>query len=245
MKKSILNILLVSLMMLGISTGCTSNHSISQEFVDCLIKINADIEKKVDSDLKIIDQNLYVTEQKLLNLEQVLLPAQEWIEHQKVQLLEEHQYGSWHTRVTPEGLAQFRNKDYEISALEVFVRGIGTPAQEFDTVIKVTDLATKMQGDWETVEGELKWRKSTLETDRQAELEAGKLSATTLLSVIGHLGDWEINRIDSNTYNISGAGLGMAGDLTTGNWTYYRASKNIVPTDVPSSALQRILSPVF
>ena len=245
MKKPILNILLVSLVLLSISTGCASKKTITGEFVDCLIKVNADTEKKVDSELKIIDQNLYDTEEKLSSLEQVLIPAQEWIENQKVQLLEEHEYGSWHSRVTPDGLAQFRNDDYEISALEVLVYKIGTPDQKFDTVIRITDLKTKVSGDWGAVESELVGRKATLENDRRAKLEAGQLSATTLLSVIGYLGDWEILRIDGNTYSISGPGLGMAGDNITGKWTYYRASKEIIPADAQSSALQSILSPGF
>lgn len=245
MKKPILNVLLVSLVLLGISTGCASRKTITGEFVDCLIKVNADIEKQVDSDLKIIDQNLYDTEEKLSSLEQVLVPAQEWIENQKVQLLEEHEYGSWHSRVTPESLEQFRNNDYEILALEVLVYGIGTPDQKFDTVIRITDLETKISSDWETVESELKERKVTLENERRAKLEAGQLSATTLISVIGHAGDWEIQRIDANIYSISGPGLGAAGDSITGKWTYNRDSKEIIPADAQSSALQRILSPGF
>lgn len=245
MKKPILNVLLVSLVLLGLSTGCASRKTITGEFVDCLIKVNVDTEKKLNSDLEIIDQNLYDTEQKLSSLEQVLVPAQEWIENQKVQLLEEHEYGSWHSRVTPEGLAQFRNNDYEISALEVLVYGIGTPDQKFDTVIRITDLETKISSDWETVKSELEGRKATLENGRRAKLEAGQLSATTLLSVIGHLGDWEIQRIDGNIYSISGPGLDTAGNSITGKWTYNRDSKEIIPADAQSSALQRILSSGF
>jgi hypothetical protein len=242
MKKPILKILLISLMLLSISTGCVSKKAITEEFVDYLLKTNTDTVDKVDSDLQIIDQNLYTTDEKLLKLQQVMVLAQEWIENQKVKLLEEYKSGSWHSRVTPESLDKFKNDQYEVTALELTVHGIGTPNQEFDDVIKVMDLATKIPSDWETIENELKWRQSILEQQRQELLEAGHLSASTLLSVIGHSGDWEIQKINNTTYSISGLGLGMDGELTTGNWTYDRASQKIIPTDNQSSALQDILS---
>lgn len=245
MKKPVLHILLISLMLLGLSTGCVSKKAITEEFVDCLIQTNAGTIDKIDSDLQIVDQNLYTTEEKLLQLEQVVIPALQWVESQKVKILEEHKYSSWHSQVTPESLAKFKNEQYEMTALELSVHGIGTPNQKFDTIIKVTDLSTKIQSDWETIENELKWRKSTLEECRQEKLEDGHLSASTLLSVIEHLGDWEINEINSNTYSVSGPGLGMAEELTAGKWTYYRVSKEIIPADAQSSALQEILSGGF
>jgi hypothetical protein len=245
MKTPILKLLLVSFILLGISTGCVPKKAITEEFVGCLVQINAGTINRVDSELQIIDQNLYTTDEKLLQLEQVVVPALQWVESQKVKLLEEHKDGSWHSQVTPESLTKFKNEQYEIMALELSVHGIGTPDQKFDTVIKVTDLSTKMQSDWDTIENELKWRKSTLEERRQEKLEDGYLSTSTLLSVIEHLGDWEISEINGTTYNVSGPGLGMAGDLTAGKWTYYRTSKEIMPSDAQSSALQEILSGGF
>lgn len=235
----------MSLTLLVISTGCVSKKTIEEEFVGCLIQTNADAMNRVDSELQIIDQNLYVTEERLLQLEQVVVPAQQWVESQKVKLLEEHKYGSWHSQVTPESLAIFKNEQYEITALELSVHGIGTPDQKFDTVIRVTDLSTKIQNDWDTIENELKLRKSTLEEGRQAKLESGHLSTSTLKTVIEHLGDWEISEINGTTYRVSGPGLGMAGELSAGNWIYYRTSKVIMPSDAQSSALQEILSGGF
>lgn len=245
MKTPILKLLLVPLILLGILTGCVPKKAITEEFVGCLVQTNAGTINRVDSELQIIDQNLYTTEERLLQLEQVVAPALQWVESQKVKLLDEHKYGSWHSQVTPESLAKFKNEQYEITALELSVHAIGTPNQEFDTVIKVIDLSTKMQSDWDAVESELKWQKSTLEKSRQAKLEEGRLSTSTLKSVIEHLGDWEVSEINGTTYSISGPGLGMAGDLTAGKWTYYRTSKEIMPSDFQSSALQEVLSGRF
>lgn len=219
-----------------------SRGTITEEFVGCLIQTNAGTIDSVGSELQIIDLNLYTTEDKLVKLEQVTGPAVRWIENQKVKLLDEHKYGSWHSRVTPESLAEFKNDRYEVTALELSVYGIGTSNQKFDAVIRVTDLETKIQSDWETVYSELEWRKSTLEESRQAKLEEGHLASSTLNSVIDHLGDWEIREINNTTYSVTGPGLGMAGELTAGKWTYYRASKEIIPADAQSSALQKILS---
>jgi bisphosphoglycerate-dependent phosphoglycerate mutase len=241
------------LMLLSVSTGCVSKKAISEEFADCLIQMNAETIDNVAKRLEIIDQNLYATEESLLKLEQVMVPAQGWIENQKVELLEEHNYGSWRSRVTPQSLAEFKNDQYEITALELAVYRIGTQNQSFRTVIKVTDLATKTQSDWETIESELKGRKSTLEQQRQAKLENAQLSTSTLLSVLEHSEDWEIKKIkieniNSPTYRISGPGLGMAGKFTSGNmelasgsWIYYRDSKTIMPDDAQSAALKNIL----
>lgn len=245
MKRSVLVVLLIVLMLLSMSTGCVSKRTITEEFVDCLIQTNAEAMDRVDSELEIIDQNLYTTEEKLLKLEQVILPAQEWIENQKVELLNEFDYGSWHRRVTQEGLTEFKNDQYEVTALELSVYGIGTADQTFRGALRITDLATKTTSDCETIESELKWRKSTLEQLRQAKLQDGHLSSSTLLSVIEHVGDWEIQKINSTTYRISGPGLGMTGELTTGKWIYYRTSKEITPTDNQSASLQKIISGGF
>jgi hypothetical protein len=204
--------------------------------------MNAGTVDNVAKDLAIIDQNLYVTEEKLLKLQQVVVPSLAWIENQKVELLEKFKYGSLYSHVTREGLAKFKNDQYEITTLEVTVYEIGTPKQNFRTVLKVMDLATKANGDWETFESELKWRKSTLENERQTKLEDAQISTSTLLSVLEHSGDWEIRKINSTTYSISGSGLGVAGELTSGNWLYYRDSKTIIPADTQSEALQRMLS---
>jgi hypothetical protein len=245
MKKPILQILLISLTLLSLLTGCASKKTITEEFVDCLLRANANTIDKVDSELQIIDQNLYTTEEKILKLEQVIVPAQEWIENQKVELLAEHKYGCWHSRVTRQSLDEFKNDQYEVTALELSVHEIGTPDQKFNSVLKVADLGIKIQSDWETIYSELKWRKATLEKSRQVILEDGQLSASTLLSVIEHLGDWEIRKINGTAYSVSGSGLGMAGELSAGKWTYYRASKQIIPADIQSSALQNILSGGF
>jgi len=242
MKGPIVKILLILFMLFSMSTGCVPKNAITEEFVDCLVQTSAGAMDKVDSELESIDQNLYKTEEKLLKLEQVIVPALEWIESQKVKLLDEFEYGSWRRRVTPEGLAEFKNDQYEVTALELSVHGIGTPDQEFHATLRFTDLATKTTSDWETVESELKCRKSTLEQRRQTKLEDGHLAASTLLSVIGHLEDWEVREINSATYSISGPGLGIAGELTAGKWIYYRGSKKITPADTQSVALQQVLS---
>jgi hypothetical protein len=196
MKARILSLLLVLLALLGISAGCVSKRAITEEFVGCLVQTNDVAINKVDSELQTIDQNLYNTEEKILKLKQVVEPAQQWIESQKVKLVEEYKIGSWHSRVTPESLAKFKNDQYEITALELLGYEIGTTNQTFDVIIKVTDLSTKIQSDWQTVESELQWRRSTLEKSRLDKLEDGRLSASTLRSVIDHMGDWEISEID-------------------------------------------------
>lgn len=245
MDRPVPKILLLSLVLLGLSIGCMPKRAIAEEFIDCLMQLNATALDKVGSELQRIDQNLYAVEEKLLKLEQVIAPALEWQEKEMVELLKEFDSGSHSTRVTREGLGEFTNDQYKLTALEVSVYGIGTPDQRSSTVLRVMDLTTKVRSGWEAVESELTARKSTLEERRQAKLEDGQLSASTLVNVIDHAGTWEIRAIDSGTYSISGAGLGMDKELTAGAWTYYRASKETIPADAQSVSLRRTLSAGF
>jgi len=242
MNSPVLKVLLVSLVLLCPSLGCIPRQPIAEEFVDCLIQLNATALDKVGSELQRIDQNLYAVEEKLLKLEQVIAPALEWQEKEMVELLEEFDSGSYSTRLTQEGLANFTNDQFRLTALEVSVYAIGTPEQRFATVVRVMDSPTRAQSDWEAIESELIAKKSVLEQRRQAKLEAGQLSASTLLRVIDHVEDWEIRRINKNAYSISGSGLGMDKELTAGAWIYYRASREIIPADAESAALRKTLS---
>ncbi len=238
--KPILKLLLLSLMLLFISTGCTFRNAITDEFADRLTQMNADSIESVAKNVEIIDQNLYTTEEKLLKLEQVVAPALEWVENQKVKMLEQFDEGSWRSRVTDEGLAEFKNDQYQISALELSVTRIGTPNQKFYTEIKVVDLETKEQYDWEVAENQLKSVKDALEKERQAKLEDAQLSTATLLSVLEHSGEWKVQEINSTTYGISGPGLGEAGELTSGNWTYFSPTRHTISwTLVPGNLLDR------
>lgn len=210
-----------------------------------MVEMNGLAIDKVSLELQIIDKRIYSAEEKLMKLEQVVVPSLRWVESQKVKLLDEFKSGSWSSWVTQGGLDEFKNDRYQVAALELSVYEIGKPNQDFSTIIRVMDLETRAQGDWQELQNELEMEKSALERWRQQEIEQAKLSASIMQSVMEHLADWKMRKVDSSTYIISGSGLGMAGELTEGEWVYLRDAKEIVPANAQSLALREILQGRF
>lgn len=242
MKRLVTNILLIiPAVVLSLSVGCTPKEEISVEVVDCLMRMNIAALDEIDSELEKINQQLYEVELKLLKLEQVVTPALVWTEYQAGKEMQQGTTSSWSIRVPSEELAEFKNDQYQVTTLQLTALEVGTPDQQFSSVIKVTDLTTKTTCDWEAVASELELRKSTLERRMQAKLEKRQLSTSTFLEVISYWEDWEIEEISSNTYSVNGPGLGWAEELTTGKWTYYRDSGEIIPADSQCVALHKIL----
>ena len=244
MKRRVSSILLtISIMAVTLSVGCTADEEIRENVVDSLIQVNLVAIDEMDSELEEIDQELYIIEQKLMKLDQVIAPALEWIEIQKPKMMEEHTTGSWRTQVSQEGLTMLKNDQYQVTVLKFEAREIGTRDEKLSTVIKITDLTASMktQLDWETVYDELEQQKSTLEQQTQAKLENRQLCTSTLLRVIQYWEDWDIQEINGTTYSISGPGLGIDGELTTGRWTYHTNSQELTPADTQGSALKKIL----
>lgn len=231
-------LLLASLLFL---TNCVPEELIRSEFTECLVQMNGLAIDEANIELQIIDKRICATEEKLMKLEQVVAPSIEWVESQKVKLLGEFASGSWSTWVTQAGLREFKNDCYEVTALELSVYEIGTPNQRFSAIIRVRDLETGAQGDWQELKNELEAEKAALESWRQQEIEHAKLSASIMQSVLEHLAEWKIQRIDSYTYIISGYGLGLAEELTDGKWVYLRDARKITPVNAHSMELREVL----
>jgi hypothetical protein len=245
MRRLALCSLLSLLVPLFVLTNCIPDKSITREFANCLVEMNGLAIDKVNLDLQIIDNRIYSTEEKLMKLEQVVAPSLRWVENQKVKLLDEFKSGSWSSRVTQGSLDEFKNDRYQVTALELSVYEIGTPRQDFAAIIRVMDLETRAQGSWQEIRNELEMEKSALERWRQQEIEQAKLSTSIIQNVMEHSGDWKIRKVNSSTYIISGSGLGMAGELTEGEWVYLRAAKEIVPANSQSVALREMLQGGF
>ena len=242
MKKYIASILLISVVLLVMVNGCKSSESIdiTEEIVDSFTQIIDETIEMTETDLERIDKDLWETEVKLLKLERVVSPAMEWAEDEKAKIFEEHMTGSWIRRVDKEWLSNnLKNDCYEVSLLELSILEVGSPKQLISLEIQVTDATTKEKRDWEAVESELKTRKASLEKKRQAVLASGKLSISTFKNVIEHLEEWEIKEINKTIYSVSGPGLGIP---STGVWTYYQETAEIIPADKESMALKKVLA---
>ncbi|HEX75187.1 MAG TPA: hypothetical protein G4O12_01240 [Dehalococcoidia bacterium] len=246
MGKRVVYIFLLPLILLSMAIGCVSSESIKQEVVDCFVQMIDETVDWVEADLDSIEKHLSATKESVLKLEQVVTPALTWAEEQKADIQEVKLSGSsWSVQVDREWLSDTLNNDqYQVTSVKLSVFNIGTPEQKDSLVIEVADLTAEVKRlrDWELIDSELKTRLSRLSEQRQALIDSGETSTATLRSVIEHVQEWEIRRINDMTYSVSGAGLGMSEELTSGKWTYYRDSKEIVPADAQSVALWNILS---
>ncbi|MCJ7654749.1 MAG: hypothetical protein MUO97_05520 [Dehalococcoidia bacterium] len=244
MKKSIPFIItfVVFVVILFLPVSCASHKDIIRsEAVGVLTLLNVKGITKVDDDIAKIDQRLYDTEEKIAKLEQVLAPALKWVEYQKT-LNYEGRYG-WNKHVTQEGLDKLKNDQYQIVTLEsVATLDSSGTGWKFSSNIRVKDLKTLETYNPDVINNELKQLKDNLNQRMQEKLDTRALSLATLKSVLGSAKDWEIQKINDNTYRLSGPGLGWAEKLTTGQWIYQRDKKEMAPASESSIALEDILS---
>ena len=245
MKRQILRVLLVSLVTLTLAVGCGGGNDIKGEAAECLAGITEEGVDGITREIDGIEAELDIVVEKLQKFNQVMAPALEWIEGERAKAASEYGPGSWQTEVTHEGLDKLGNDRYGVTQLELLAYDVGTPEQKFVTVIKVTDLTTKKEYDSEELGGELEEQKSSLLRRWEVRAEDGQRAVSVLESVLEHTGDWETDKIDSTSYRVSGPGLGMAEELTGGEWVYHRDSREIVPSNSRSVALKRALCGEF
>lgn len=242
-------VVLVSCLLAACSPTAETIDRIAVEVVDSLMSVNTIALDNVESELDSLDQELYAVEEKLLKLEQVVSPALAWvadeIENQKSRA--EEGLAVRDIPVPPEEFAHLQNDQYWVTTLELLVEGVGTTDLEFSSVIKVTDLTaqTREHRLWEEVDSELRAQKSTLEQEWQTELDRAELSILTFMDVMDRWEDWNVERIDDGVYSISGLGLGWDQELTSGQWTYYQDSGEVIPADSQGEALEKILTVEF
>lgn len=224
--------------------------AITVEFIEHLTQQNATALDQIRSEMDDAYDELYATEEKLLKLEQVIVPATEWVESEVQRQKARAEDNLWvpsYTEVPQEEFSHLQNDQYWVTTIELISDAVGTPDEEFVATIKITDLTadTWTQQDWETIEHELETRKTSLEQEWQSKLEEAQLARQTILEVTDYWETWEIQRINSTTYTVSGTGLGWAEGLTSGQWTYHKDSKEIIPADDQSIALSQILLTEF
>jgi hypothetical protein len=263
MRTLLLSICAIVFFLSGLAAGCTADkeeelmEEIRGEAVYCLVKMNEVATEKMDLESYSVGQKLEPVILEMEKLRQVAVPALEWVELQSDELPQKQQKGDWRIEVTENGLAEFKNDKYRISHLEFQAYNIGEEEQNFSYIVKVTELATNKEKDLETIYDELEQQKVGWEERLQLIGDKRMQSAWTCNAVIRLWQDWQVQKIDENTYLVIGPGLGISESkpgtpgleldksLIAGEWTYYRDSGEIVPADKQSSALQNILSGNF
>jgi hypothetical protein len=208
--------------------------------VEALIQVYSSGIKVASDDLDRIDNNLLDVQSKIVKLDEVLIPAQNWTESKKNL---EHKVIGWvKQQVTSEGLDTLKNDQYKITKLELLaVQNSTNTGWVFTSTIKVNDLETGETYNSNDLKDNLATLKSSLEQQRKAKLDSMNLAKSTITSVAESVRGWVVQRV-GNMYTFSGPGLGWADSkLTTGQWSYQAATKEIAPADSASQALKTVL----
>lgn len=224
------------IMVVVLSTGCTS-RAIAVEVAQSLIQMNKGGVENIDSDIIKTDQQLYDAQVHLLKLEQVLNPALKWVDYQK----EVSRPGEWDIKVTPDGLAQLKNDQFEVTALEVLITRDSLTVTQSSYTIKIREFATMQIDDGNTLHDSLVDSQNLLEQNRKAMVDARDLSVSTMNNILKYVNDWEIKKISGTTYSVSGPGLGWSEQLTSGAWKYDRDKGTLVPDDKQADNLNTII----
>jgi hypothetical protein len=194
---------------------------------------------RVNSDLDRVDKDITETEVKLLQLQRLVDPALAWVDEQKVKIPQEKMTGAFTRRVDKTWLSEnFANEQYAITDLSVTVENIGSPTENSYFTIEVTDVTTKSKYDWEAIQETLETRKASLEQNKKTIMAAGEKAISSTENLVNHIDDWQVSKVNSVTYTVSGPGLG---EPEEGTWTYYKETGEVVPNDRAGQALKQTL----
>lgn len=233
-------VVLIGVILVVSLRGPAVKADIETEIVESFMQLNTTALNRIDSEMDEIVQELHDTEVKLMKLKQVVDEANNWVDLQKEQQQKNEEFPV-DAYVTEEGLDELKNEIYQVTTLKV----TSTPDEQLSATIRVTDLTREPQveRDWKDIEDELKSHKSTLEQQWLEKADDGQLATTTFQEVTKYWEDWEIKKVSSDTYSVSGPGLGWSeGQLTTGQWIYHQDTGTIKPTNSQSFTLNEMLS---
>ncbi len=229
-------VVVIGAIVAGVLFSAQAEAEIKMEAGKCLMNITDTGIADIDSEIINIDQQWLEAGEKLVALDQVVTPAKIWLDHQETV----SRPGSWDVKVVPEVLEQLKNERYQVTELGV----IDYPGQIIPE-IEVTDLSTNQTYDWKTLQplqDQLASLKNTLEQRREAKIKDRNTAIETINNALKYAAAWKTEKINKTTYTISGVGLGWAGKLTDGSWTYYQDKGEMVPRDMQAKDLEAILS---
>ncbi|UCH51044.1 MAG: hypothetical protein JSV54_08590 [Chloroflexota bacterium] len=217
-------------------TGCTS-RDIAAEVAQSLIQMNKTGVENIDSEITKTDKQLYDAQVHLLKLEQVLNAALEWVDYQK----EVSRPGEWDIKVTPDGLAQLHNDQFEVTALEVLISRDSLSVTQSSYTLKIREFASMQVEDGDALHDHLVDSQNFLEQNRAELVAARDLSVSTMNNVLKYVNDWKIKKVSGTIYNVSGPGLGWAEQLASGTWKYDRDKATLIPDDNQADNLNTII----
>lgn len=241
MSKRLIFSLIAICILISMFLGCKADESsyVNDEIAQAFIGILDEGMYRVNSDLDRVDKDITETEVKILQLQRLVDPALAWVEEQKVAIAQEKMSGAFTRRVDKTWLSEnFANEQYAITDLSISIENIGSPTENSYFTIEVTDVTTKSKYDWDAIQETLETRKASLEQNKQKIMDAGEKSIAAMENAVDRIDDWQVSKVNSVTYLVSGPGLGEPDE---GTWTYYKETGEIVPNDKASQVLKRTL----
>jgi len=217
-------------------TGCSS-RAISGEVAQSLVEMSKGRVESIDSEIANTDQELHSAQEHLLKLQQVLDAALAWVDFQKTI----QRPGKWDIKVTPDGLAQLKNDQFQVTELSCVIVRDSIQVTESSYTIKMQDFTTMEIDDGIALQSKLTYGVNQLQQNREVMSAARDLSIFTVNNVLKYVSDWQVKKINGKTYDVSGAGLGWTDQLTAGVWKFDQENGTLLPEDAPATALNDIV----
>jgi len=194
-----------------------------------------------DNEISRIDGMLDAEEIKLQKLEQVAEPIIKWADMQTADAIK-YQWTPRQVEITS-GLDEVKNDQFEAKEVQFRVEMLATGDMKYSSIILIKDISTGKTKKYEQLRDEIRSGISALLQQRDIIVKVRNTARMTGLSVVDQYQQWNAQKINKVTYNISGPGLGMNDGLTDGTWTYYLGETNkLVPVDAAAQGLKRALT---
>jgi hypothetical protein len=237
-----LPVLLAALILAGILSSCISGPGepqVQDKVAEKLVLMTRDAITGWDKEITRIDGELTQAEIKLGKLNQVLKPALQWVDLMKAQAQKEQWTGD--TVEVIDDLDQLINDQFKVAKLQFMVEMISAGIR-YSSNIQIVNLTTSQVTPYEELRNALQTQVNALAEQRQAKVNTRNSAQSTALSIFKQYQGWNVQKVNSNTYNVSGQGLGMATALTMGTWTYHTDTGQFDPADAAATNLRKVLT---
>lgn len=210
---------------------------VANEIADMTVASMAEWDKEINR----INGMLDAAEIKLQKLEQVAEPILKWADMQTADAIK-YKWTPKQVEITS-GLNEVKNDQFEAKEVYFRVEMLATGDMKYSSIILIKDISTGKTKQYEQLRDEIQSDISALLQQRDTIVGVRNTARMTGLSVVDQYQQWNAQKINKVTYNISGPGLGINDGLTDGTWTYYLGEvSKLVPADAAAQALKKVLT---
>jgi serine/threonine protein kinase len=221
------------------SQSASGTLLIQGKVAEKLTSMTRDAISSWDKEIIRIDGELTQAEIKLGKLKQVAEPALKWVDLMKTKAIQEQ----WNGRVleVTSDLNQIKNDQFRIAKLQFLVEML-TAGMRYSSIIQIDDLISGQIRPYEELLNILQTQVTTLSQKREARARTRNTARSTAVAVFDTYPNWNEQKVNDVTYNLTGQGLGLETAITMGTWTYSTDSEELKPVGAAATNLRRVLT---